>query len=165
DLIGEIDAAGTAGQIGPTRDYWVSGLSARNKAPGAMATVTAASAAIPEPRLTASQTTSLGAPGPTGYVEQNETWTEGPLPPPSENASIALTNVATITVDAIAAGLGCATLTAQTDGPTALTLTGLKPGSAVYEKDGKVSTAGGSGTSSITLSAGKNLVTFCSVKS
>jgi len=140
-----------------------------------LATVTADSAAIREPSLTASQTTSAGAPGPTGYVEQNETWTEGTVPPPWESATIALTNVATITVDTAAAGLGCAALTAQTDGPVLLTLTGLKPGSAIYEKDvheklihekeARVATAGGSGAASITLAAGKSLLGFCTARS
>lgn len=127
-----IDGAGAAGEIGPTGAYWVSGLSGRTSTPGTLATVIADSAAIPESSVTASMSTSAGAPDPTGYVEQDETWTEGPAPAAAQTASLDLTDVATITVDTVRAGLGCATLTVKTDGPTVLTLTGLKTGTATY---------------------------------
>ena len=164
DLIsgpGGIDAAGTEAEIGPTQAYWVSGLSGRNKTPGALATVTADSSAIAEPGVTASETTSAGAPGPTGYVEQNETWTAGATPPASQSAVLDLTNVATVTLDAVAAGLRCATLATQTDGPVLLSLAGLKPGTFVYEDGTKVAMASQSGISSVTMAAGKGSLQFC----
>jgi hypothetical protein len=156
-----IDHAGAAGQIGPTRDYWVSGLTGRDSAPGAIATVTAASAAIPEPSVTAAQTTGAGAPGPTAYVERNETWTYGATPPPAQAASLRLTDVATITLDTRAAGLRCASLTARTDGPTALTLTGLGGGETVVSSGGAVTRADGSGHARVLLPAGVTTLDFC----
>lgn len=158
-----IDGAGTAGQIGPTRAYWVSGLSGRNAAAGALATVSAESAAVPQPSLTASMSTSAGAPGPTGYVEQNETWTQGPTPAAAQTASLVLTDVATTTVDTVGAGLGCATLTVQTDGQTVLTLTGLRAGGAVSESGTTVASADRDGVASIRLATGKTTLRFCTV--
>jgi len=156
-----IDSAGAAAEIGPTRDYWVSGLAGRVTTPGTLATVVADSEAIPDRAETASETTSAGAPGPTGYIDQNETWTAGAIPAARQTASIQLTDVATATVDTLAAGLTCAALTAVTDGRSTLTLTGLQPGSAVTSGLSTVATASVSGVASIALAAGTTPLQFC----
>ena len=155
-----VDGAGVAGDIGPTRDYWVSGLAGRVTAPGTLAQVTAASAAIPEPAITASETPGAGT-GPTGYVEENETWTAGVAPVAKQEASLQLTDVASATVDTVAARLACATLTVATDGATNLTLTGLEPGRAVTTGSNPVATAGGNGTAVVHLAKGTTALRFC----
>ena len=126
-----VDHSGVSGEIGPTRDYWISGLAGRVNTPGTLAEVVATSDAIPSPALSASQKVVAGAPGPTGYVEQNESWTFGKAGRTRQAASIQLTDVSAATVDTVAAGLSCAALTVTTDGPTILTLTGLRSGTAV----------------------------------
>src|SRR5579884_1922090 len=55
NLVGSFDRAGRAGQIGPTGDYWISGLAARDTRPGRLATVSASSQAISHPAETASE--------------------------------------------------------------------------------------------------------------
>lgn len=159
---GGVDRAGAAGEIGPTRDYWVSGLTGRDTGPGVLAAVVANSEAIPEPIATASEHTFAGAPGPTGYVEQDEAWTTGPSPPARQAASLRLTDVATATVDTVAAGLSCAVLTVASDGPAALTLTGLSPGSTVTSGETTVATATRAGTATVGLSTGSTALRFCS---
>src|SRR4029077_8153631 len=60
--------------IGPTGDYWVSGLAARSSAPGQLATVNASSAAIPQPSETPEHHTGVTN-GPTPAVTDSLTWT------------------------------------------------------------------------------------------
>ncbi|HET9733474.1 MAG TPA: hypothetical protein VFP54_12440 [Acidimicrobiales bacterium] len=166
DLIsgpGGIDGAGAAGQIGPTGDYWLSGLSGRYRAPGALATVTADSGALPHPVITASRSVSAGAPGPTGYVEENETWHKGPAPPPRQVAAIDLTDVATVTVDTVTAGLRCAALTVRTNGPVMVTLTGVRPRTAVVDDGASIATADRSGVAGVALATGTSVLRFCTV--
>jgi pimeloyl-ACP methyl ester carboxylesterase len=156
-----VDGIGTAGQIGPTGAYWVSGLTGRDSAPGALASVAALSDAIPQPTITASETTSAGAPGPTGWIEQDETWTTGSAPPTHQAAFLRLTDVATASVDTLAAGLTCAVMSVTTDGPTTLTLTGLQPRSTLI---GTSSTANSHGTATIHLGQGTTALSFCTTR-
>jgi hypothetical protein len=155
-----IDGAGPAAEIGPTRDYWVSGLAGRVTSPGTLARVTASSAAIPAPVITASETTGAGT-GPTGYVEEKETWVTGAAPARHESASLQLTDVATATVDTMAAELTCGTLTVATDGPTALTLTHLEPGTPVTGGSRQVATAASNGGALVHLAKGTTTLHFC----
>lgn len=155
-----IDQAGTAGEIGPTGDYWVGALAGRDAAPGTLASVVASSEAIPEPALVASESTSAGAPGPTGYVEQNETWSDGASPAARQSASIQLTDVAAVTVDTVAAGLSDPKFAVTTDGTTVLTLTGLQPGSSVRSAGHPVATASRRGTATVSLAEGTTTLSF-----
>jgi hypothetical protein len=127
DLVSEatgVDGAGAAGGIGPTSDYWVTGLLARGRAPGQTATVAADSSAIPDPVVTTVRSTALEpALTPTPYIENRQTWKLGATPAPKPLLSLTLVNVAAITVDSAAAGIGCGAITVQTDGPVTLTVT------------------------------------------
>ena len=156
-----IDGSGVAGQIGPTLDYWISGLTGRIVTPGTIAQVVATSNAIPEPQITVAQDTSAGAPGPTGYVERNETWNTWAAPPATQSSSIQLTDVAAATIDTVAARLTCAAMTVSTDGATALTLSGLKPHNAVTVGGSWVATSGGTGVALIRLAKGTWVLRFC----
>ncbi|HWE55527.1 MAG TPA: hypothetical protein VG435_08435 [Acidimicrobiales bacterium] len=159
DLQSVVDGAGAAGQIGPTRDYWVSGLTGRNVAPGTRATVVADSRAHPAPNLTAAATTTAGI-GPTGWVEQDETWSAGAVPAATAAGSLTLTDVATVTVDTVAARLTHGRLLVTTDGATALTLAGLRPGTDVAIAGHRIAVADGNGRATMDLGTGATTVTF-----
>ncbi len=134
DLVGTIDHAGQAGAIGPSGDYWISGLSARTSSPGTVATVQADSKAIRQPSETASE--SFGpspGPEPTPAATDAETWTAGTAPATRQAVTLNLTNVAGAAIDTSRAGLRCGTITVTTDGPTALTLLHLRSGSRAVE--------------------------------
>lgn len=158
-----IDGAGAAGEIGPSRDYWVSGLSARQSAPGDTATLVADDAAIPDPAVTASASITPGpSASPTPYVESSESWALGAIPRPAQTLSLTLTNVAGATVDATAAGLTCAAVTVDTDGPTDLGFTHLEPGHPLTSNGATVATASPSGTASVALATGATTLDVCS---
>lgn len=158
---GGIDGAGPAGRIGPTGAYWISGLTGRDRAPGVLAKVVAYSAGRPDPTITATGTTSAGAPGPTAYVERDETWTTGPAPEAAPRASLQLTDVATATFDAPGAGLRCAVLEISTDGPTTMTLTGLRPGSEVTDNGASAAKVSSPGSATLSVATGTSELGFC----
>src|SRR6202142_918624 len=106
-------------EIGPSRDYWLSGLQARDSAPAAIATVSADSAAIHEPEEAVEHhhgTTD----GPPPAVTDSLTWNAGATPSARQTLQLSLTNVAAATLESVRAKLKCATITATTDGATAL---------------------------------------------
>ncbi len=151
--------------IGPTGDYWVSGLSARSTTPGELATVTASSGAIPEPTETPEHHVGTAF-GPTPAVTDSLTWTTGPAPPTSQLLQLNLTDVGALAVDTVSAGLTCATVDASTDGETELTLLRLRPGSTVSVSSSASSrTVPKSGVVSVTLTAGASSVQLCSAAS
>jgi hypothetical protein len=150
-----VDGIGSAGEVGPTRDYWLSGLTGRATAPGQTAAVVASSAAIPDPSVSYDDTVTPKAQlSPTPYVADQQTWVFGATPEAKQAASLDLANVATATVATVRAGLTCASLTARTDGTTALTLTGLEPGSPVTSAGATMATAGSRGTATVDLRSG-----------
>jgi predicted esterase len=163
DLVGTIDDAGRAGQIGPSSDYWISRLSARTTTPSATASVTADSAAIRQPAETPSE--SYGAvpvPEPTPAATDVETWKQGPAPATRHTLTLGLRNVATAAVDMLRAGLRCGVITVSTDGATAVTLLHLKPGSAVTSADAKVGAAWSDGSATVQLAKGTTVLHACS---
>jgi hypothetical protein len=129
DLVGTIDHAGRAGEIGPTSDYWVSHLTARNASPGKLAAVRASSQAIRQPVETASE--KIGAspfPEPTPAVIDEETWRAGQAPATHQRVTLDLTDVATVALDTVRAGLRCGTISVTTNGPARLILLRLRSG-------------------------------------
>ena len=151
--------------IGPTGDYWVSGLSARSSSPGQLATVTAASAAIPEPSETPEHHTGA-ADGPTPAITDSLTWTPGPAPPTRQSLRLDLTDVGALAVDTVSAGLSCATIEATTDGETALTLLRLRPGSTVsVSSTTSATTVPADGRVTVPLKASTSSVQLCSAAS
>jgi pimeloyl-ACP methyl ester carboxylesterase len=158
-----IDGAGPAGQIGPTSDYWLTGLAGRATAPGRTASVNADSAALPDPTVTtARSTTANPQPDPTPYVENAQSWNAGAAPPPQPTVVLHLANVAAATLDTTAAGLTCGTVTVQTDGPTALTLIHLAAGQPVTVAGASQST--GSDNTVVHLGAGTTAIGLCSAR-
>jgi predicted esterase len=129
DLAGTIDHAGKAGRIGPTGDYWISNLTARNTKPGTLATVRAGSRAISQPAEAVSETVGVSPyPEPTPAAIDHETWTPGKTPATAQRVTLDLKDVASIAVDTVDAGLRCGTISVKTDGPAALTLLRLRSG-------------------------------------
>jgi len=147
--------------IGPSGDYWVSGLQARSSGPGVLATVTASSAAIREPQETVEHHTGT-ADGPTPAVTDSLTWKAGARPRARQALALALTNVAAASVETASAGLKCATITATTDGPSALTLLQLRPGSAVTDNGRALETVPASGSETVSLASGTSTLHACS---
>ncbi len=152
------DAGSSSLGIGPSGDYWVSGLSARDAGPGKLATVVAGSGGLPEPEQKLEHHTAV-VNGPTPAVADSLTWTPGATPKPTKALTLSLTDVATLAVDTKAAKLKCATVTATSDGPASLTLLGLRAGATVTEAGGTVASTGGSAT--VPLAAGKNVFSYC----
>jgi predicted esterase len=163
NLVGTINHAGRAGEIGPTSDYWVSGLTARNSKPGAVATLTADSGAIPQPIETPSESYGVSAlPEPTPAATDVETWKRGSTPPTHQTLGLHLTNVATATVNMLRANLRCATITVSSDGAAALTLRHLKPGGRVTSSGSGAVKAGPGGSATVRVSKGTTVLRACS---
>ncbi len=144
--------------IGPSGDYWVSGLSARDSSAGKLATVSASSGGLPEPEQKLEHHTSA-VNGPTPAVADSLTWTPGATPKAAKTLTLSLTDVAALAVETKAAKLKCATVTATSDGPASLTLLGLRGGATVSESGGTIASEGGSAT--VPLASGKNVFSYC----
>jgi hypothetical protein len=147
--------------IGPSGDYWMSALQARDSAPGALASVSADSEAIREPQETVEHQTGA-ADGPTPALTDSLTWVPGATPAAHQSLTLALTNVAAATVETVAAKLQCATVTITTDGATAVTLAQLRPESAVSESGETVASASSSGSATVQLASGTSTLQACS---
>jgi hypothetical protein len=145
--------------IGPSGDYWVSGLSARDSATGELASVTAASGGLPEPQETPEHHTSV-VDGPTPAVADSQTWTPGATPAATKTLALTLTDIATLAVETKAAKLKCATMTVTSDGPATLTLLGLRGGTTVTEGTSTIATASG-GSATVPLAGGKSVFSYC----
>ena len=159
------DLDSTSLGIGPTGDYWISGLQARTSTPGGLATVKASSAAIPEPTKTPEHHTGI-ADGPTPAVTDSLTWALGPAPATSQLLQLDLSDVGALAVDTVSAGLTCASVDATTDGETALTLLRLRPGSTVtVSSSGSAERVPQDGKVTVTLTAGSSSVQLCSAAS
>jgi predicted esterase len=146
--------------IGPTQDYWVSALSARDSSPGKLATVTANSGAIAEPEQRIEHHTSV-VNGPTPGVADSLTWTPGTAPPLTQTLKLSLSDVASLAVETKAAKLKCGTANVTSDGTVTLTLLGLRSGALITENGSTVATASGAGTATVTLPAGTSVFGFC----
>ncbi|MCW3018200.1 MAG: peptidase, partial [Solirubrobacterales bacterium] len=146
--------------IGPTSDYWLSGLQARAGTPGTLASVSASSAAIREPEQTVEHHTGT-ADGPTPAVTDSLTWTAGARPKARQAVALGLTNVAALTLETGRTNLKCGAVTVGTDGSSALTLTQLAPESAVTENGTTVATASGGGSATVSLAPGTSVLQLC----
>ncbi len=123
DLVKEIGHIGRAGRIGPTRDYWISGLAGRDTAPGKFASVSADSHAIRQTRHTASEHFGVSAGfEPTPAAIDQQTWTAHGTTAVRQLLTLSFANVSRASVNTVRARLRCATIRATTDGDTALTL-------------------------------------------
>jgi dienelactone hydrolase len=113
---------------GPTSAYWLSGLAARDAHPGALASVRAVSGARPDPAVTPVPTAGVVAGGsPAAGAYRQQTWTLGPAPARTPTLDLDLRNVASLTVDAAAAGFRPGeriTVHVVTDGPVTVGVSG-----------------------------------------
>jgi hypothetical protein len=146
--------------IGPTQDYWVSGLRARVSTPGTLATINASSAAIPDPAVTVADHAGV-ANGPTPALTESETWTFGARPAPEQILNLSLTDVAAASVNMARAGLRCPAVHIVSDGPTGLTFDYLAPGTGVFEGATRAATATASGEVTVSVGAGRTNLQVC----
>ena len=135
--------------IGTTGAYWLRDLRARTAAPGTTARVQGHSAAVPEPQVEVVKQQSTLVPGdPSPAVVTDQTWQRTGYAPIGNSLELTLTNVASLTVDAVRAGLAkqpTPQLTLKTDGPTSVRITGLRPGTVVGVSGAGTRRADGSG--------------------
>jgi len=162
DLVGTIDNAGKAGEIGPTGDYWISGLAARTTTPGTLATVAASSSAIPQPAETPTEALGVSPlPEPTPAATDVETWKSGSAPATNQSLTLGFTDVASAAVNTARAGLRCGSITATSDGTTTLTLLRLPAGAIVTENGQELARANRQGTAAVLLEDGTAKLRAC----
>lgn len=149
--------------IGPTRDYWVTGLRGRNAAPGVLASVAAASGELPTPAVTSVRrvypVVNTGDASPS--LEQTQTWRRGAIPRRRPVLTVTLSNIAAATVGLAGAGWRpgeAGVVTVTSDGAAGLALTGLAPGERVRLPDGALTRAGRDGVLAIRLARGVSRV-------
>jgi hypothetical protein len=153
------DAVSPGLGIGASSVYWLSGLGARTTTGGTVATVTASDGARPMPAHTTAVTTTP-VPGALSYVDRKSSWVLGPTPPATRTLQLGLTDVSTLTVDTARALLPQGTARVTSDGPATLTLSGLRPGTAVRVWGGQTTVAGHDGTAAVALPAGTSTVSW-----
>lgn len=144
--------------LGPTSVYWLSGLSQRSASSSSQ--ILAGDAAIPTaPEAEQVSTGVVDPPDAPPMTVRTATWQPGPAPPAAARLALTLTNAAALTVDTAAARLPGGTATVRTDGPTALTLAALAPGTVV-RSGAQAVTAGAGGAATLALPGGVSVVTW-----
>ncbi|HEX3831315.1 MAG TPA: prolyl oligopeptidase family serine peptidase, partial [Solirubrobacteraceae bacterium] len=147
--------------IGATGDYWLSGLSARDRAYGTLASIVADDGALPGPAISVQHFGPSPTTEPLPGTNYGLSWKPGP----QSTAAIALmtlklTDVAGLTIDAQAAKLQRGTITVHSDGTSRVGFTQLARGTKVFRHgalvvqvgpDGKATVPVGSGTTVIVL--------------
>ena len=146
--------------IGATGDYWISALSARDSADGTVAGIQADDGALPDPAVTVDRFGPTLVTQPLPGTNTGLTWTLGPRPAATQTMTLALTDVAGLTVDTAAAKLASGTVTVTTDGATRLGLANLPAGTPVLVAGRQVTTAAGDGSAAVNLVAGTTSVTL-----
>lgn len=132
--------------IGATGVWWVDDLAARDTAPGTTARLDATSTGLPGADIVTAAFGPTPDPEPIPALVQGVTWDRTDTPAGRDGLELDLTNVGSVTVDAVEASFACGDVVTTTDGRTALTLAGLAPATTA-ERDGEVlGRAGGDGT-------------------
>ncbi len=140
--------------LGPTSDYWISGLSERSTAVGATSKVSAVDNAIPEARVAEQVALKVIAPSDAPPMSNlSGTWLSGGGVASHQTLLLSLNNVATLTIDTIGAHLPIGTALVASDGPVVITLSGLLPGSKLIFA-GRSVVAAPSGVASVQLPRG-----------
>ena len=147
--------------IGTTGDYWVRSPAARTSAAGSIASVKAVSGMRPEPAHTVVKSSSANVPGdPSPALVVDNRWQFGATPAAKATLALTTANVSRLTIDMVRAGFRpgqTSTVTAKTDAPTSLRLTGLAPNAPVRIGTTTVR-ADGSGVAVVPLPAGASTV-------
>jgi hypothetical protein len=112
--------------------------------------------------------------GPNPDVQTGETWRErgidivrGPLRPGLNALDATLTNVAAVELDLTRAGIDVAmtpTITVTSDGPAAVTLSGLPVGIVILAGGGPAASAGTDGRATVALAAGSHELRLASFR-
>ncbi len=141
-------------------------LNARQSGPGVTARVDATSDAIPSTRAglvkTQGPVVTADTP-PLAGAFQEQAWQTGLPAPRATRVDLRLVNVATATLQLARAGFAvgeAGTVTANTDGPTSLTLTDLAPKETVSRNGIVVARADASGSARVSLSTGSTTLTL-----
>jgi predicted esterase len=147
--------------IGPTGAYWLRDLRARHSRPGVLARVDAVSQANPDPEVKPfRRTTAVVAATPTPVIVHQLTWSVGYAVKSRPEITLTLTNVAALAVDAARAGLGDGTITMTSDGPVALTLRHLVPGTTVRVQGKTMARADVNGVAVISVRQGRTVLSL-----
>ncbi len=146
--------------IGATGDYWLSALTARNRAFGTIATVEAFDAARPERKVTDERFGPALVTQPLPGTETALRWKLGGRPAAHKRMTLRLTDVSSLTLDARAAKLLTGTITVVGDGATRLTIARLPAGTQVLEHGRRVAVAGPRGVASVGLRRGTTVLTL-----
>ena len=145
--------------IGATGDYWLSGLSARDKAYGTVASVVADDGALPDPAISVHRF----GPSPTTQPLPGTNYGLAWKLEPQATAAIALmtlklTGVAGLTIDASAAKLQRGTITVHSDGASQVRFTQLSQGTKVFRHGALVAQVGPDGTATVPVAAGTTVI-------
>lgn len=161
NLVQTVSHAGRAGRIGPTNDYWMSGLAGRAIGPGKLASLTANSSAIPQVRQKATESYGVSAaPEPTPAVIDKQTWSPAGTSTVAQLVNLSFQNISRASINVRRARLSCGTIRVTTDGPLTLTVLGLRRGARVSNSGGTLARAR-RGHASVRLSAGTTALRVC----
>ncbi len=144
--------------IGATGDYWLSGLAARERSYGKIATIQADDAALPDPAVTAQRSGPGLVTQPLPGTETRLSWALGARPAPARRMTLTLTDVSAFDLDARAARLRTGTITVLSDGLVRLTIHGLRRGTKVVRSGRTIARANARGIASVTLGAGTTVL-------
>ena len=145
----------------PTSVYWLSGLVQRDHAaPSTTSHAVAVSSALAADQVTSQLDTSVVAAedGPAMHVLTNS-WNVAGRLPMRMTATLTLTNVKALTLDASAAALPTGQAKVASDGPVLLTLSHLRP-DTVVRTGGTVLRVGASGRAGLRLKTGPALISW-----
>jgi hypothetical protein len=147
--------------LGPSSVYWLSGLRQRTTSGNAVSRISANDMARPEQQVS-EQLAAWAADPPDAPPMQVTTgsWNLEGAARPQPQLALNVTNVGAVTVDARAASLPTAIVSVETDGPSALTITGLRPGTVVYQPGDPTVTAGADGTVTLDIPSGASALAW-----
>ena len=145
--------------IGATGDYWLSGLSARDKAYGKLATVVADDGALPDPAVSLQRFGPSRTAEPLPGTNYGLSWKLGsPAAGAIAVMTLKLTDVAGLTVDAQAAKLRRGTITVHSDGDSRIAFTGLSSGTKVFRHGVLIKRVGSDGTAAVPVKSGSTVI-------
>jgi dienelactone hydrolase len=144
--------------VGATGDYWLSGLSARTRDYGTLATIHAADAALPDRGITTQRFGPRLVSQPVPGTNSGLTWKLGTRPGAQRTMKLQLANVGGLTIDDRAARLPTGTITVSSDGPSRLGIIHVPRGTGVYAGRRRVALAGRSGSVAVELGGGRTVL-------
>jgi pimeloyl-ACP methyl ester carboxylesterase len=144
--------------IGATGDYWLSGLTARDRSYGKIASIDAVDRARPDPAVTDQRSGPSVVTQPIPGTETRLTWQLGRRPAAVKQMTLTLSDVSGLTLDAAAANLRLGTITLHSDGSTRFTIVQLQSGTEVLERGRIVARAGRRGIAGVSLARGTTVL-------